>query len=115
MRDGLAALLALEGFSVSVAGDGEEALAQLRDGATPCVILLDLIMPMDGMRFREAQLADPRLADIPVVILSGAGRLEPRAAQLGVRVYADKPPDMRRLTEMLAGCCVHDLVDEQRR
>ncbi len=112
-REGLAELLEIEGFAVEPAADGEEALARLRSGAAPCIILLDLMMPrMDGMQFREAQLADGRFATIPVVILSGAGHLEPRAAQLGVRVYAEKPPDVRRLCAILAGCCTHAIGGE---
>lgn len=61
-----------EGYSVATAPDGEAALAILRDGAThPCLAFLDLMMPgMNGWELREAMLADPALASVPVVILS---------------------------------------------
>lgn len=73
IREMLARALDLEGFVAIEAGNGQEALARLRSKPRPGVILLDLRMPvMDGWAFRRAQLADRRLAPIPVVILSGA-------------------------------------------
>lgn len=64
--------LKLEGFAPVTAGNGLEALEYLRGGGGARVILLDLRMPvMDGWTFRREQRADPGLADIPIVILSG--------------------------------------------
>jgi CheY-like chemotaxis protein len=75
IRDVLATILHELGYSVLVASNGEEALQRLRSGTCrPCVILLDLWMPvMDGWRFREEQRKDSSLAAIPVVALSGDG------------------------------------------
>jgi CheY-like chemotaxis protein len=59
------------------------------------LILLDLMMPvMDGWAFRAAQLADERLAKIPVVILSAATDVRRHAAQLRVDDYLVKPLDV---------------------
>ena len=64
--------LQLEGFAPIPVGNGQEALDYLRGGANVSVILLDLRMPvMDGWTFRREQRADPGLADIPVVVLTG--------------------------------------------
>ncbi len=64
--------LTLEGFAPIPAFNGAEALKYLRDGGAANVILLDLRMPiMDGWTFRREQRADPGLAGIPIVILSG--------------------------------------------
>ena len=64
--------LKLEGFAPVQASNGEEALGYLRGGGSASVILLDLRMPvMDGWAFRRAQREDPRLAHIPVVVLTG--------------------------------------------
>ena len=70
IRELLVELLASEGYEVASAPDGRRALAEAR-GRRPDVILLDLMMPvMSGWEFREAQLRDPALADIPVVVVT---------------------------------------------
>ena len=57
------------------ATNGREALDKLRSlDEMPCVLLLDLMMPeMDGWSFRDAQLDDPDLRSIPVVVLTAHG------------------------------------------
>ena len=89
----LADLLELEGFVVRSALDGAAALSLLRNGLAPCAILLDLMMPvMDGWAFRAAQLADPVLAQIPVVVTSAGGfTREAIEEQLGAVEYLPKP------------------------
>jgi CheY-like chemotaxis protein len=70
IRELLVELLASEGYEVASAPDGRRALAEAR-ARRPDVILLDLMMPvMSGWEFREAQLRDPALADIPVVVVT---------------------------------------------
>ena len=65
--------LSLEGFTPVIAANGQEALDYLRGGGHARVILLDLRMPvMDGWAFRKEQKADPGIAGIPVIVLSGA-------------------------------------------
>jgi CheY-like chemotaxis protein len=65
-------VLEWEGYRVLSAANGQEALDLLRGGERPAVILLDVAMPvLDGRAFRQKQQADPTLADIPVVIVSG--------------------------------------------
>jgi CheY-like chemotaxis protein len=72
-RGAMKTVLEWEGYRVRCAANGQEALDLLRDGERPSVILLDLIMPvLGGREFRERQMQDPGLADIPVVIISGA-------------------------------------------
>jgi len=74
IRDSLGEALTEEGFDVSTAGNGAEALERLRSGRLPSVIVLDLMMPvMDGWDFRQEQLGDPALRDIPVVVVSAVG------------------------------------------
>jgi CheY-like chemotaxis protein len=74
IRETLTALLADEGYRVLAHGNGAQALEALKHGARPGLILLDLMMPvMDGRQFRQAQLADPALAAIPVVLVTAAG------------------------------------------
>jgi CheY-like chemotaxis protein len=71
-RGAIKMLLEWEDYRVDCAADGEEALGLLRDGEKPALILLDACMPgCDGWCFREEQRADPDLAHIPVVVISG--------------------------------------------
>ncbi len=71
-RGAIKLLLEWEGYRVHCAAEGEEALGLLRQGLRPALILLDARMPgCDGWGFREEQRADPDLADIPVLVISG--------------------------------------------
>jgi CheY-like chemotaxis protein len=71
LREMMEQLLHLEGFATLTAPNGLEALNLLNAGAPVKVILLDLMMPvMDGWEFRRRQRADPKLANIPVVVMS---------------------------------------------
>jgi CheY-like chemotaxis protein len=73
IRDDLAEILAVKGYSVVSSCNGREALARLRAGPAPAVILLDMRMPvMNGEEFLQAQEQDPQLAQIPVIICSGS-------------------------------------------
>jgi len=83
------------GATVDVAADGASALAQARR-ARPDVIVLDLAMPrMTGWEVLRALKADPRTADIPVVVVSGQDA-RTSAHQAGAESYFEKPclPDV---------------------
>ena len=93
-------LLDLYGFSVAEASNGLEALEYLRRGARPSIILLDLMMPvMDGLQFREQQLRDPALANIPVIAVCSFWPSGPR--HLAVQKIFRKPIDVGALLEAL--------------
>jgi CheY-like chemotaxis protein len=95
----LADILRVHGFDAAVAHDGKEAIEYLRSAEeAPRLIVLDLMLPvMDGWAFRAAQLEDPRLARIPVVVLSAAADLTRHAAELHVDEFLNKPVDVPRL------------------
>src|SRR5260370_17182715 len=71
--EGLAEYLSIQGYAVQYATNGREALRLLADSQNrPALVLLDLMMPvLDGWGFLAARRRDPRLADLPVIILSG--------------------------------------------
>ena len=72
LRGALADLLRHEGWAADEAENGLEALLALRVGGVPDLVLLDLAMPvMNGWELRDALLADPLLARIPVLALTG--------------------------------------------
>lgn len=65
-------ILESEGYRIGAAANGAEGLALLQGGQRPWLILLDLLMPvMNGAEFLARRQADPHLAAIPVVLLSG--------------------------------------------
>lgn len=86
------------GYSPVVVRNGEEALARLRTGLAPRVVLLDMMMPrMDGRQFRSEQLLDPAIADIPVVLMSGDAAIADRMVELRVTKCIRKPVDINEL------------------
>jgi CheY-like chemotaxis protein len=101
VREMLGQLFAIEGYAVATAGNGREALDQLRHADQLAdLILLDLMMPvMDGWQFRLEQQRDPRLASIPVVVLSAVYNARERAALLGAVDYMQKPVEFDKLIE----------------
>lgn len=71
-REAVSEELTARGYEVVPAGGGEEALRLLAGGPAPCVVLVDLLMPsMDGAEFLARMRQDPRLAGLPVVVLTG--------------------------------------------
>lgn len=63
-------LFTFEDYEVEIAGDGEAALESAH-AATPTLIMLDIMMPrLNGLAALEQLKADPKLKDVPVVILT---------------------------------------------
>ena len=93
LRQALKMLLERRGYLVVEALDGREALTLLQDDPLPSAVLLDLKLPgMNGWEFRERQLADPRLACLPTLVMTG-DEAEPSGALHGATLYPkSKPP-----------------------
>lgn len=71
IQDSLQWVLEGEGYTVTLANNGKEALDYLIKAELPALILLDIMMPvMDGFEFLEKQQQYPALAEIPVIILT---------------------------------------------
>ena len=86
-------LLQREGFAVTTAKDGVDAL-QLLGEQMPDVILLDIEMPrMDGFEFAKTIKGDPKFVNIPIIMITSrtAEKHRSRAAELGVDMYLGKP------------------------
>lgn len=105
IRESVADVLAIEGYRVATAANGLEALEYLRREPLPCLVLLDLSMPVcDGWTFCAEQQKDARIASVPVAILSAlahshADTLQHTVARLG------KPVKMDVLLETLERHC----------
>lgn len=92
IADALTDVLTDVGHEVRHAQNGKEALVLLTVGDLPQLILLDLMMPlMNGPEFREAQLRDPRLSKIPVILISADRNVAERAKEMKVDAWLAKP------------------------
>jgi CheY-like chemotaxis protein len=104
VREMMAVALELGGHTVLPAVNGREALAMLRERPHPCLILLDLMMPvMNGWELRAALQKDPNLAEIPVVVVSAV--TADIAQRLGGTQYVPKPVDIDRLLDVVCEYC----------
>ena len=84
-QDALADFFASAGYEVQVAGNGADAILHLDDdGARPCAVLVDLLMPgIVGQELLEYLQTSEELRAIPVAIVSGSPQLAPQ----GYRVF----------------------------
>jgi CheY-like chemotaxis protein len=106
IRDSIADILELRGYEVARAANGREALDHLRRGPQPCVILLDLMMPvLNGWEFREQQIGDAALASVPVVVISGDGSVDQKAAKIGAQDYLRKPLELSAILDVVRRHC----------
>jgi DNA-binding response OmpR family regulator len=105
----LATILTMQGYETVMATNGAEALTIARQ-QTPCLILLDLMMPiMDGEQFREAQLADATLRDVPVIVLTARYDGERTAQRLHTASCIVKPLNVSQLVNEVAAHCLRDV------
>jgi CheY-like chemotaxis protein len=107
IRETLRDLLEMERYTVLTAENGREGLRLLEENSQPCLILLDLMMPvMNGWEFLEALRNDPRhvIATIPVVISSGVADVS--ELQQRYRCAAlKKPVDIDTLVSVASQYC----------
>jgi CheY-like chemotaxis protein len=97
--------------------NGEAALAYLRDPAReqPCIILLDLNMPiMNGIEFLQVAKRDGALRSIPVVVLTTSAEQQDKASSFdcGVAGYMAKPVDYRRFVEVVRSIDLYWTISE---
>ena len=106
VREFEAAALGSGGHEVVIATNGREALEVL-ERLEPCIIILDLMMPvMDGLTFLAERRRRELAPGVPVVCVSAAG--EPflaRARQLGAHDCIQKPADMDDLCNFVSQYC----------
>jgi CheY-like chemotaxis protein len=110
-REVLRLILEADGSDVAVARDGLDALNRIdqlrqQDPSAPSVIVLDYMMPRcSGPQFRQRQLADPQIADVPVILVSAVSDLPSRAALLQPFAILQKPIDPDELTAVVREAC----------
>ena len=97
VRDSLTECLLSSGHEVRTAENGQRALEELRGGPKPDLILLDLRMPiLDGYQLLAILRGAEHLRSIPVLVVSAAREVEPRALE-GTCGLLSKPVRLDRL------------------
>lgn len=94
-------LMKREGFNVSIAQDGEEAINKIR-AEMPDLVLLDVMMPKrNGFEVCQEVKADPALQSIKVLMLTAKGRDTEvtKGLALGADAYMTKPFSTKELVE----------------
>jgi CheY-like chemotaxis protein len=97
--------------------NGEDALAHLRNPANekPCIILLDLNMPiMNGIEFLQEVKQDDMLKRIPVIVLTTSEEQQDKvnSFNLGVAGYMAKPVDYQQFVEMMRSIDLYWTISE---
>jgi CheY-like chemotaxis protein len=109
IRETIVQVLEVEGYPVSSAANGAEAVVALEKIPGPCLILLDLMMPiMSGWQFLEKQKADTVFASLPVVVVSALpaeSALADVKAVEGAVGYMKKPVSLDALMEVVQQYC----------
>jgi diguanylate cyclase len=103
LRENLQWMLELEGYQVTAACHGAEALARAQK-ERPDLVLTDVMMPeMDGYGLIQALREDPKLATVPIIMLTAkADRVDVRSAMnLGADDYLTKPCRREELLEAI--------------
>ncbi|HXH31505.1 MAG TPA: response regulator [Bacteriovoracaceae bacterium] len=103
IREAIKDFLELEDYQVVTATNGKEALEVLKTGLKPCLVLLDMMMPiMGGREFLDIVLKDSVLAPIPIFILSAIASSENTKGAVG---FIKKPADLHVLLSMVKTYC----------
>lgn len=105
-------ILMREGYHVADAGDGEAACRSI-ERERPDLVILDVMLPrLNGFEVLRRVRADPRLAGLPVIMLTAKGQAQDRrtAQDIGADAFITKPfsnrdvvEHVRRLTDAAEG------------
>ncbi len=111
IRESLAELLRLEGYEITTASNGVEALEVLeKSGVKPQLIILDILMPeMNGIEFLERRQTEPNFRSIPTMVLSCNKVQEKTAQRLGITSFLQKPVGADNLLRSAREICQEKL------
>lgn len=103
IRNAIVDLLETEGYSTESAVNGKDALEKLRVIPKPCLVLLDMMMPiMNGREFLDTVMKDSRLAPIPVLIVSAVADKTNTEGSVG---FLKKPIDIEVVLKVVGQYC----------
>lgn len=103
IRNALTDLLQDEGYHTEAAVNGKDALIKLGEIRTPCLVLLDMMMPiMNGRQFLDEVMKDSKLAPIPVLIVSAIADKTNIEGSIG---FLKKPIDIDVVLNVVSQYC----------
>lgn len=103
IREAVSELLELEGYTVASASNGQEGLNVLASLRQPCLVLLDLMMPvLTGYEFLERLRVTGTISLVPVLVLTASHVTETPAGAVGL---LRKPVEMNHLLSTVARYC----------
>ncbi len=103
LRELEASLLESSGYIVNCASNGKEALELLEKIDRPCLVLLDLMMPvMNGHQFLNEVKNNQKLAPIPILIVSAVADQKDTS---GAVDFVKKPFDVNHLLGKVSQYC----------
>ena len=107
LRETMKELLEIEGFSVITAENGQEGMKLFERNGKPCLVLLDMMMPvMNGWDFLDAMQREPHalLAENRVAVVSAAADMADVQRQYGCSVLR-KPVNVEQLFALAHAAC----------
>ena len=116
-RDLLARRVRRQGHTVTLAGDGVEALELIQSQPFD-LVLLDIMMPrMNGYQVLEHLKSDPNLRHIPVIVISAVDDINSvvECIELGAEDYLPKPFNAVLLTARISNCLEKKRLRDQER
>lgn len=103
IRSAIVDLLETEGYKTEAAVNGKDALEKLTNMNKPCLVLLDMMMPiMNGRQFLDTVMKDSQLAPIPVLIVSAVADKANTEGSVG---FLKKPIDIDVVLNVVAQYC----------
>jgi CheY-like chemotaxis protein len=106
IRELLQIALEVEGYKVFTASNGKEGIEELLRMPRPCLILLDLMMPvMDGWGFVDALESDLWFATIPVIVVTA---FRDKSKTIKAKEIIEKPLDLNALCKTIRHYCDPD-------
>jgi CheY-like chemotaxis protein len=103
IRNAIVDLLETEGYTTQSAVNGKDALEKLGHIGKPCLVLLDMMMPiMNGREFLDNVMKDSKLAPIPVLIVSAVADKANTEGSVG---FLKKPIDIDVVLDVVSQYC----------
>jgi CheY-like chemotaxis protein len=105
IRNALRDMVELDGYYAETAENGADAMRKLNDMPKPCLIILDIMMPvMNGLEFLAASERDSRIVTVPVVIVTAYEAIARRERSRAAGIVG-KPIDIDRLRKFILDFC----------